>query len=467
MKNIALRAMASWILGGLLLCSAAFYNGFPLVYSDTGEYILEGFTGKVSIYNRPMPYGLFLRHSSLATSLWYVILAQGLLLSSLTYLFLKHFNPRGAGRPVALLHLAVLFFLLWCSGISVRTSQLMPDVFAPMPALALCIILYAKSLRRWEGIYLSLIAVWAIISHTSHLIVYLFAGLAVLVIWLVRRWQYGRWDSAPRRMIWALSLIGAAWLALPGLHAAYGVGFTTSRSSPVFFLGQLNYVGILPKFLKENCTDDSTYFLCPYRHELPVSYWWDSRSPIYKTGGWRKQDQEAYQALIDEILADPRYSKLFLQSLVTGTFHQFFNFDTANTPAQKEGSPSYPPIKQYFAYETNPLSVARQWRRTLDYTFLNNRQRLVVYGCFLLVLALAFRPDWTRPIPEQLIRALVLIVLVLVFNAAVCGGLSNGAMRYQNRLIWLLPFIVVLIGMSQQNRLGELLKKQWRGGRPG
>ncbi len=466
MKNTTLRAMASWILGGLLLCSAAFYNGFPFVYSDTGEYILEGFTGKVSIYNRPMPYGLFLRHSSLATSLWYVIIAQGLLLSSLTYLFLKHFNPRGAGKPVDLLHLAVLFFLVWCTGISIRTSQLMPDVFTSMAALALCILLHGRSLRVWEGIYLSLIAVWAIISHTSHLVIYLFTGLAFLAIWLVRRWQDGRWNPAPLRAIWALGLVGAAWLALPSLHAAYGVGFTTSRSSPIFFMGQLNYVGILPKFLRENCADDSTYFLCPYRDELPVSYWWDPQSPIYRTGGWSKQDQEAHQALIDEILADPRYSRLFVQSLFTGAFHQFFNFDTGNTPSQQEGSPSYPPIKQYFEHETFPLSVARQWRRAMDYTFLNNRQRLLVYGCFLLVLAFAFRPHWARPIPGQLVRALVLVALVLVFNAAVCGGLSNGAMRYQNRVIWLLPFIVALIGISQRNRLGKLLRRQWEAWRP-
>ncbi len=458
MKNTLLSDVLSWLLGGMLLCSAAFYNGFPLIYPDTGEYILEGFTGEVSIFNRPMPYALFLRHSSLATSLWYVVLAQGLLLSSVLFLFLKHVLPRSKGKPVALMHLAILFVLVLCTGVSTRSSQVMPDIFAPMPALVLCILLFAGRLRLWEGVYLSAVAIWAIMSHTSHMIAYLFTGGALLAIWLVQRWRRGRWQPAPPRMLWGLALIGAAWLVLPAIHSAYGLGFTASRSSPIFFLGQLNYIGVVPKFLKEECTSDSTYFLCPYRNDMPVSYWWDPKSPIYKTGGWKNQDQEAHQALIDEILADPKYSKLFVQSLATGTLHQFFNFDTGNTPPQRQSSPSYSPLARFFGYETYPLSVARQWRGELDYRFLNNRQQILVYGSFLLVLAFAFRPKWARLIPTSLIQSLVLIALYLVFNAAVCGGLSNGAMRYQNRIIWMLPFVLFVIGISQWDRLSGQLK---------
>jgi len=69
---------------GLML--PAFYNGYPLVYSDTGTYIASGFEGKVP-NSRPITYGLFIRHSSLTASLWLSAFAQCLMVSLLLYYF--------------------------------------------------------------------------------------------------------------------------------------------------------------------------------------------------------------------------------------------------------------------------------------------------------------------------------------------------------------------------------------------
>lgn len=60
-------------LSVILLIMPAIVNGYPLVYSDSGTYIGSGFEGIVPV-DRPIAYGLFVRHISVAYSLWFVIL---------------------------------------------------------------------------------------------------------------------------------------------------------------------------------------------------------------------------------------------------------------------------------------------------------------------------------------------------------------------------------------------------------
>ena len=52
------------LLGTILLSWAAFYNGFPLIYSDTSTYLESGFVLETPL-DRPITYGLLMRLFSL------------------------------------------------------------------------------------------------------------------------------------------------------------------------------------------------------------------------------------------------------------------------------------------------------------------------------------------------------------------------------------------------------------------
>jgi hypothetical protein len=459
MLPVRIRPLVSWLLGGFLLCSVGFYNGAPLVYPDLGVYIECGFTGEQAIYGRSMAYSFFIRHMSLATSLWYVIIAQGLLLSSVMYLTLKHLLPGHLKHRVDLIHLGIITVLALSSGLSVRVSQLMPDIFTPMALLCLVVVLFARTLSRWEIGYLSVVALWAIMSHNSNLAIFLLAigGLGVLMA--ITRLRKGSLPFAVRRWLWAASLVAMTWVALPGLHWATGGGFRVSESSSVFLMGQLNHMGILPLFLKRSCRDDSTHLFCAYRDEMPKDFWWDSRSPLYRMGGWRAVDQDAYRELIDTILGNPFYAKLFIQGVATGALHQFFNFETSNISIH-EGAIS-PYLERYFYQETYTFAHSAQYQETLDFTALNRRQEYLMYLSLLLMTSLAFHGRWARAIPAHLRWALLLVFVTLIANAVICGGLSNGAMRYQNRLIWVLPMVLSIIGLWRWPAIIQALKRIW------
>src|SRR3954469_22297231 len=56
----------------------ALLNGYPLIFPDTGTYLYSGFAHFVPV-DRPIFYGIFLRHISLAWSLWLPVIVQSLI----------------------------------------------------------------------------------------------------------------------------------------------------------------------------------------------------------------------------------------------------------------------------------------------------------------------------------------------------------------------------------------------------
>jgi hypothetical protein len=68
------------IIYTLVLMAPAFYNAYPLVYSDTGTYIQSGMQWELPI-DRPFVYGLFIKITSLGFSLWNVIFFQCLIVA--------------------------------------------------------------------------------------------------------------------------------------------------------------------------------------------------------------------------------------------------------------------------------------------------------------------------------------------------------------------------------------------------
>src|ERR1700692_3877239 len=58
-----------------LLLAAVFWNGFPLIYYDTGAYVFEGLGGHFMVERSPV-YSLFLHYAGAGTSLWFIALIQ-------------------------------------------------------------------------------------------------------------------------------------------------------------------------------------------------------------------------------------------------------------------------------------------------------------------------------------------------------------------------------------------------------
>jgi hypothetical protein len=114
------------LLGTLVLCLPVFYNGYPILTYDSGTYIRSGLSGIVPV-DRPLGYGLFIKYTSLSSSLSFTVSSQCLLLSVVLYFFLK--NVIREKEKFNLYFLGILTSLTFLTNIGWCAGQIMADVF--------------------------------------------------------------------------------------------------------------------------------------------------------------------------------------------------------------------------------------------------------------------------------------------------------------------------------------------------
>lgn len=421
------------ILAALLLSCLGFFNGFPIVFSDTGAYIASGFQNTVPP-DRPIYYGLFIRHLSLADSLFLVNLIQGLILAYLIYKFLRLMI---GGVQVKTYYLLVTGLLVTLTGVSFFVSFMTPDLFTSFVFLSSILLLWGKELSRVDRILLTSILVFSLMVHMSHVMIFAgFLTVASLIKLVQHKFQWK--PLKPFRKLW-LSLI-AAIILIPSLHYAIGRKFQYTEASHVFMMSHLIEIGILKPYLKESC-EEKNYNICPYVDELRLDnfMWGYGTSPLYKTGGWAANKEE-YDAIISDILTTPKYLNQYFQRTVEYTFVQLFTFKLSTPPIDYNGAPSTS-IKQYYPHLMAKYGWSRQSFGNLDLGWLDTVQ------WFSVMLALAwmlFR--WSSRNTLGFAQARTLIgytLLYLVLNAAVCSTFSGVVPRYQARIIWLVPLVAM------------------------
>ncbi|MCC3155933.1 hypothetical protein LJ737_01700 [Hymenobacter sp. 15J16-1T3B] len=420
------------LLTTLLLMSAAFYNGFPLVTSDSGAYIYSGMSLTVPA-DRPLTYGLFLRVFSLKHSLWGPVLVQSLLLAYVLWRSVQVFVPRLRSHAA---RFALLAAVVWASGIAWFSGQLMPDVFTPIGVLALALLVWGQPLALAERVVLGGLLLLASLMHSSNLLTYtLLLGVVAAGGWVVgavRRWM--PW----RRLAAAAALVAAAWVALPGLHAAFGGGFTVSSGSHVFLMGKLVETGVLDRFLADNCADGQ-YRLCAFRDKLPnnaIDFIWSGNSPLAQTGGWDANRAE-YRSIIGRVLLSPRYYPVLLEEAAQGTARQLTHVAHGDglTPFLDNTNPFWK-IQESFPFELKEYTNSQQNRGALQFEDLTSRSYLVLGLSALLLLGVLTTAYLRHALPAGLLGWALTLVAAVVLNAFTTANLANVLDRLQTRVAW-------------------------------
>ncbi|MCR9171150.1 MAG: hypothetical protein NXI10_01565 [bacterium] len=445
-----------WIifLATIASCYVAFYNNFPLVYSDTGTYLDSGFKGIVPP-DRPIFYGLFMRHVSLAETLWLVVLAQAWLTCWLLHRVLGIFI-KGIQRNVALIGIIVLITLT--TGYSYNVSILLPDIFATIGFLCLLVLLYSKELNKLQIVFVSVIFVFSISMHNSNLPIYflLFAGLGIHLLW--RRRKKKEVQMNPFRLVLASGLFGLTLLLIPAVNYSYDGEFRYSKGSHVFLFNHMIEIGAVKLYLEDNC-DKNDYAICQYKDELNWNFMWDYYGPLYKTGGWEK-NKEDFDAINRGIMTTPKYWPLLIQKTATYTTKQFFRFETKLQTVEINGPPHLQ-MERYLPNSTREYLASKQLKKEYDLFMLNRVEGVIVFLSIIICL-LALILDRRFKLLHRGLKALISISLVYgAINAMVCANLSTVDDRYQNRWVWLLVVFTVLVFIDLYSKRSEIVE-QWK-----
>jgi hypothetical protein len=458
--------MRLWILKILALAAAlaainypALLNGFPLLYSDSGTYIVAGFINYVPV-DRPYFYSWFVRHASFWYSLWLVLLAQSLILLFVTRLALRYvLNITQNFIPACLL----LVGLGLATGLAYNNSQLMADVFSPIALLSFAVLVVGKDIKASHRFWLVVILLFSISVHSSHLLI---ISLLAVLLWLLRiifkKKDFFKARKKTQRQVifWGL----AAWLVISMFNNWLGVGFRPSRTGNVFLVARCIETGAAKVYLDEHCPF-AAGGLCDYKDSLPphaVAFLWEfGTSPLYdanctKNGWgdcWTQKDEE-FGVLVKDIVRYGPSRKVLIEKCVSDSWKQLGAFDLGYLTPMAEGSPVYGGIRDFFEREMPQYQNAVQYNETLYFPTASKIQRWVVYLSWLVIVFFGVKFFRQKNYSSTLAFALVIIVGGIV-NGVVCASFSGVVDRYMARMIWLLPMAAAFLVWQW-----VLLKKQ-------
>ena len=430
------------LIGGLILSGVAFYNGYPLITSDSKEYISGGFTNAVKWMKRPIEYGYFVYVFSLKQSLWYVVIAQSIILSYLLFRLFRNFLK---SRNNALF-LAVLLFLVLYTGVSWYASQIMSDIFTSIAFLTIIILLFYKSKNLVELILLSALLLFSLLTHNSHYP--LFTGILVFsaVFFFTIKWF--RRKVFKHQFIIVATIIIGAWLAGPFVNYLISQKFTMNTHGHVFISGRLLENGILEQVLEDECKkSDQDLCFCKYQGEFPSyrgNYIWRKNSPLRKCGGWYKMEDEL-NYLIQQSFTKPRYIVWHIKSIFTNTMRQFTQFRIGFLLNKNKEAETK--LKNYFKHEFKEYKVSKQGSFKLDWEASNKRQtKVMIISVFAILYLFSRRLD--KNMDKRDLAVLIMIATLFLLDAGLPSSLSGVSHRYFGKVIWLLPLYTIFVGIK-------------------
>lgn len=444
----------------VLLLYPAIYNGYPLIHPDAGTYISSGFSNVVPL-DRPIIYGLFVRHISLYYSLWLVIIAHAIIVTSFIVLFFKYFLKTNA---IYLKTFILVSILTVFTQIGHFTAQIIPDIFASLIIIGFLILLSKNKLPKVVLLYVSTILIFSILSHLSHLALSSALGILLLIFFLIfRKKKFHNIKFVQTKRV--LIIIIISWILLPSINFLFGNDFQIkSKTKNIILMARMIESGLAIEYLEDNCKNNE-YELCSHLDDLKkrktaASFVWDYSSPLYSGGCfdrnkisdcWKKKNDE-YGKIIEEIYKIPKYRKKLLLIAITGTFQQLLNFDASNEyKTGTKNSPVKSKIEFFYSKEYKSFLSSSQSGNGLQIKTTNKIQFYTIIISFVLILFLLLNKKYRIKLSYENYVSLFLILLALFVNAFICATFSNVVGRYQARLIWLLPFFVITYFLESIN----------------
>ncbi|MBI5558584.1 MAG: hypothetical protein HY885_13200 [Deltaproteobacteria bacterium] len=441
---------SAWVLSLAMsvavLLFPALWNGFALVFFDTGGYV--GRVLEMTLApGRSIFYGLFLWATSIGwLSFWGPVLAQSLFTLWVIHLVLRcHDLPAG---PLATATFSGGLGLL--TGISWYTSQLMPDALASLVVLSLWLLGFRwEKLGRSERAGLTALLLLGLLSHMSSMALAIGLSLVILIAWVAQRRQ--KWPLTVF-ILPPLAVVASSLLLMPMLHLALAGEATYTPGGPVFIFGRLVQDGIAQRWLADHCPAPGIK-LCNLQARLPKTaddFLWAANSPFQDIGGWSGTADAELNYLVKECIKT--YPGAFVWTSLRATAQQMTRVATG------DGLDEYQPAARDVFSRVLPrtaeaFNAARQQQNQITQPLFNALNKVHVPVAYLSLLGLLLVAGWGLRASRHDLAGLAFFTLTaLLGNAFICGALSNPHDRYQSRLAWLATLVVCMTAVCWRQK---------------
>jgi putative flippase GtrA len=506
------------IAATLLMMAVAFADGRPTVFYDSHAYDVMGrnlietveqypasiaFKTKAGVKWDALPvssdvltdpatmgarspyYGALLHGTWKIGSLWLLAALQSFLAAWVVYLLWRTLAPKAPSWS----YLAVVAATVVGTSVSFFTTFAMPDVFAGIGGAAMVLILsQADRLKRREMVGLWLLSAFSMVIHKSHL----GAGLVVAVAGAGLMGLMGLpLANAWRRMVLVLLAAMTAWFAGAAADKAYELRTGYKLGHPPFMMARMLADGPGKAYMRHACAPtapgaDEPYLLCQFQANVNTAtsvkasveiisnliLWSDRKTlGVFNKASFVQRitlEKQELAFAIGTVKFDPLGQaaaslKNWGQQLVAYQVDDPLRNPSAYLRGRYWPTTFIPQMIPNFAACRPPGDC----RPPFDYEFLADWHGAVLALSLLLLAWRLTRRDvrqavWRRGLksadndPARVAGAVLLLLGVVLTNAAVCGILSGPFARYQSRLIWLIPVGAGLVMCALPMRLQSL-----------
>jgi hypothetical protein len=413
----------------LLLVAPALWNGYPLLQYDTGGYLARWYEGYL-VPSRSTVFGLYLYFGQ-GSYFWINLGIQALATLWILQLTLKVFGMRTPFRIAA-----VSLALIMTTALPWLASMLLTDIFAGLAILSLFLLAV-------HGDKVSPLENWLLFAFTSFAAATHSATLGVLLGLCCAGWMVRPVLGARISMIGLVrgsltGIVGAAMLLSANFALSGQFAWTPGGSGVAF--GRMMQDGIVARYLNDHCPTMKLK-LCPYRNQLPATaddFLWGHS--IFNTLGRFKGLGDEMGFIAMHSLAE--YPAWQAEAALAATARQLVHVATG------EGTTGWIPhtyaiIERYLPAQIKAMRAARQQHWDINFAAINLVHIPVALGSMLALLAIIGRAFWRRRLDDVTLLAAV-VSTALLGNAFICGVISGPHDRYGARMAWVATFVALI-----------------------
>lgn len=427
------------LLAALMLAAPAAWNGFPLLYWDSADYLAMPFDRQVPVF-RSGSYAIVTAAGRLLGSPWAIVAVQALLVAYLIHEAVAAFAPRRTDAAF----LGIVLGLCLLTGLPWYASQVMADAFVGPLVLGVAALAFGRmegwSWARKAALVLGLGVAAAV--HSTHVALTVGLLLVFAALWAASWLPRLGWLRVRPPGAAAVIAVGIA-LAVAANWALTGRAFLAQPIGTLTF-ARMVQDGTAKRYLGEVCPETPELRMCAIRDRLPPTanlFLW-MPGPFYEVGGWAPEvEAEAKRIVSDSLSRDPLAHAASALGLTWKQFRSIasgeglIDLDTIHRGDSVETNPFMPKvIANTYPGSLDDYRTSRQ-REDIDLRALNAFQVPLAFAAVAALAGLTVLGFRRRDRTAALLGLTVL--LALLGNAFICGALSNPADRYQGRIVWI------------------------------
>jgi hypothetical protein len=429
-----------WVIAAaipLILLTPAFWNGYPLLQSDTGGYLARWYEGYL-VPSRSTVFGLYLHYGEYS-HFWLNLAIQALTTTWILQLTLRVF---GLAKPWRLFGVSLVLTLT--TALPWLASMLLTDIFAGLSILSLFIlVLHGDKISRSEKAALFVFTAFAAATHSATMAVLL--GLCC-VGWIARPFLRKRIATSSLAQ-GTLTIAAGAIMLLSANFALSGQVAWTPGGFAIAFARMLQD-GIVTRYLNDHCATQH-FKLCPYRNDLPETaddFLWSRETVFNKLGRFPGMNEEMGYIAVHALADYPLWQA---EEALLATGEQMLKVATGENTDHPTLMHTYGIFREYLPQQLKWVDAAREQKNHLTFGPVNLIHVPVALISTALVFAMLIAALFRRQ-ADDVTLLMATVCLSLLGNAVICGVISGPHDRYGSRLVWITTFAIMIAVLKRR-----------------